>query len=271
MSNRNRYERLIEAIFLSHYTVGCTGFEFERAEIETFARKLRIKLPKNLGDLIYSFRYRASLPDAIRERAPKGMTWIIMPAGRSRYQFRATVAEPQIGPNSLLSIVKVPDSTPGLICMYALTDEQSLLARLRYNRLLDIFSRTTCYSLQSHLRTTVPSVGQVETDEVYVSVDRRGAHYVLPVQAKGKKDRLSLVQVGQDTAMCKQKFPNLICRPIGAQFMQDAVIALFEFEEHRGEVTVALEKHYRLVPPDELTTEELQRYAQAQDDGTEAA
>jgi hypothetical protein len=271
MSVKNRYERLIEAIFLSHYTPGCTEFEFEREEIEKFARKLRIKLPKNLGDLIYSFRYRVSLPDAIRERAPKGMTWVIMPAGRSRYQFRATAAQPEVAPSSLLSIVKVPDSTPGVISMYALTDEQALLARLRYNRLLDIFSRTTCYSLQSHLRTTVPSVGQVETDEVYVSVDRRGAHYVLPVQAKGKKDRLSLVQVRQDIGMCRHKFPNLICRPIGAQFTQHAVIALFEFEEHGGDLTVALEKHYQLVPADELTTEDLRRYAQAQDYGADDA
>jgi hypothetical protein len=135
--------------------------------------------------------------------------------------------------------VKVPDSALGVISIYALTDEQALLARLRYNRLLDIFSRVTCYSLQSHLRTTVPNVGQVETDEVYVGVDRRGAHYVLPVQAKGKKDRLSLVQVRQDIGLCRHKFPRLICRPIGAQFMQDAVIALFEFDEDAGDVTVA--------------------------------
>jgi len=270
MGEGNRYERLIEAIFLSHYYEGCKEFEFEREEIESFARKLKIKLPKNLGDLIYSFRYRASLPEAIRERAPKGTTWVIMPAGRSRYRFRATVAEPQISPNTLLSIVKVPDSTPGVISMYALTDEQALLARLRYNRLLDIFSRVACYSLQSHLRTTVPNVGQVETDEVYVGVDRRGAHYVLPVQAKGKKDRLSLVQVRQDLEMCRVKFPGLVCRPMGAQFMQDAVIALFEFDEQGSDITLAHEKHYRLVPPGELTLEDLQQYAQAQDDGFDA-
>jgi hypothetical protein len=51
--------------------------------------------------------------------------------------------------------------------------------------------------------------------------------------------------------------------------MQDEVIALFEFDEHGGDVTVALEKHYRLVPPDDLTPEDLQRYAQAQDNGTD--
>ncbi len=265
-AQKNRYERLIEAIFLSHYSPGTTEFDFECQEIENFAIKLKIRLPKNLGDLIYSFRYRASLPEAIRDRAPKGMTWIILPAGRSRYRFRATKAEPQVAPNSLLSVVKVPDSTPGVIALYALTDEQALLARLRYNRLLDIFTRVTCYSLQSHLRTTVPEVGQVETDEVYVGIDRRGSHYVLPVQAKGKKDKLSLVQVRQDIGLCRHKFPNLICRPIGAQFMQDATIALFQFEEARKEITIGSERHYRLVPPDELTAEDLQRYAQAQDD-----
>jgi hypothetical protein len=51
--------------------------------------------------------------------------------------------------------------------------------------------------------------------------------------------------------------------------MADAVIALFEFDENAGDVTVALEKHYRLVPPDELTAEDLQRYAQARDEGVE--
>jgi hypothetical protein len=45
---------------------------------------------------------------------------------------------------------------------------------MRYNRLLDIFTGVACYSLQNHLRTTVPDVGQVETDELYVGVDKNG-------------------------------------------------------------------------------------------------
>lgn len=44
MSQKNRYERLIEAIFLSHYSAGCAEFEFEREEIERFARRLRIRI-----------------------------------------------------------------------------------------------------------------------------------------------------------------------------------------------------------------------------------
>ncbi len=159
---------------------------------------------------------------------------------------------------------KVPDATPGVIAMYALSDEQALLAKLRYNRLIDIFTGVTCYSLQNHLRTTVPRLGQIETDEVYIGVDKRGVHYVFPVQAKGGKDRLSVVQIEQDMAMCANKFQFLICRAIGAQFMEDDLIALFEFEQDKQVITIVSEKHYRLVPGEEVTEADLKSYRERQ-------
>jgi hypothetical protein len=215
-----------------------------------------------LGDIIYSFRYRAPLPDSIKSKVPKGKSWLILPAGKSRYKFcLATISE--FTPNSSLAQIKVPDSTPGVISLYALSDEQALLAKLRYNRLIDIFTRVACYSLQSHLRTAVPDMGQVETDEIYVGVDRRGAHYVFPVQAKGGKDKLATVQILQDVALCKHKFPLLICRPIGAQFLTQEVIALFEFQQTKEGIRIASEKHYRLVPPDEIDESDLQTYRHA--------
>lgn len=192
----NRYSRIIERIFLSHYQEGATEVAFERAEIARVAAELGIVLPKNLGDVVYSFRYRTALPESIRSRAPHGQEWIIRPAGRSRYRFVAASVG-AIVPSQLLAETKVPDSTPGLIARYALSDEQALLARLRYNRLVDIFTGVMCYSLQNHLRTTVPSLGQVETDEIYLGVDRRGAQYVLPVQAKGGNDVLRIVQISR--------------------------------------------------------------------------
>ncbi len=153
------------------------------------------------------------------------------------------------------------DATPGVIAKYSMNDEQSLLAKLRYNRLVDIFTGLTCYSLQNHLRTTLRDGSQVETDEIYIGLDKRGAHYILPVQAKGGKDRIGVVQIEQDFELCALKFPPLICRAIAAQFMADNLIALFEFEQSNGEIKVASEKHYRLIRPDELSPEELQSYS----------
>jgi hypothetical protein len=257
----NRYARILEHIFHRHFRVGATVVRFPREDIVAAAQALDVDLPKNLGDVIYSFRYRVQIPATIREKAPPGKEWVIRPAGRAQYAFAAigsTAAN--IIPTQRLADTKMPDATPGVIIMYALNDEQALLAILRYNRLVDVFTGVTCYSLQSHLRTTVPSMGQVETDEVYIGIDRRGAHYVFPVQAKGGKDSINVVQIEQDIGLCESKFPNAICRPIAAQFMEDDLIALFEFEVASGEVKVAAERHYRLVVAGDINEDDLRAY-----------
>ncbi len=257
----NRYSAIIEAIFHAKYTHGQRDVPFERDDIAAFAADLDIELPKNLGDLIYSFRYRTELPASILGVAPEGETWIIRPAGRGKYRF-VLVTDIPLAPNPNLAITKIPDATPGIISKYAFSDEQALLARVRYNRLIDVFLGIACYSLQNHLRTTVAGMGQVETDEVYVGVNKSGSHYVVPVQAKGGSDKLSRVQIEQDIAVCAEKLSSLICRPVGAQFMKDDVIALFEFEQQADDIRVASEKHYQLVPPEAVTDEDLLGYRQ---------
>ncbi len=202
-----------------------------------------------------------NLPRSILDAAPSEETWIIRPAGRGKYRF-VLVSDIPLKPNPNLAVTKIPDSTPGIIAKYAFSDEQALLARVRYNRLVDVFLGVACYSLQNHLRTTAPEMGQVETDEIYIGVDKRGAHYAVPVQAKGGSDRLSRVQIEQDFAVCESKLPSLICRPVGAQFLVDDVIALFEFDQVGDDIRIAAEKHYQLVPPDAVTDEDLGRYRQ---------
>jgi hypothetical protein len=256
----NRYSQIIETIFFAHYTEGDREVSFDREEITSTAFKLEIALPKNLGDVIYSFRYRATLPESIIGKANDEEEWIIRPVGRSQYRFVLGKKIP-IVPSPLMGAVKVPDSTPGVVKMYSSSDEQALLARVRYNRLVDIFTGVTSYSLQNHLRTTVPEMGQIETDEIYIGVDRRGAHYVFPVQAKGGTDRLNIVQIEQDIALCSYRFPGLICLAIAAQFLPDGVIVLFGFEETKDDgIVLKQERHFRLVPSEELTREEIHKY-----------
>ena len=258
-SSTNRYSAILEAIFHAKYEPGQREVAFERLDISTFAADLKINLPRNIGDLIYSFRYRTPLPESIRDLAPQGETWIIRPAGRARYRF-VLVADSPLVPNPNLTVTKIPDATPGIIAKYAFSDEQALLTRVRYNRLIDVFLSIVCYSLQNHLRTTVTGIGQVETDEVYVGLDKNGSHYVIPIQAKGRTDRLNRVQIEQDFAVCAEKWSSLICRPVGAQFMKEDVIALFEFVEQGADIRIASEKHYQLVPPDAVTDDDLAEY-----------
>lgn len=265
----NAYQAIIEDLFERGYRQGADEVVFTRRDIPESARRLGLSIPKNLGDVIYSLRYRTPLPDSVTGKAPPGREWAIFPAGRSVYVFRAvpfSVVEPRRG----LARVKVPDATPGMIAKYAMSDEQALLAKVRYNRLIDIFTGLACYSLQSHLRTSItvlnPLSGrrekaQVETDELYVGVDRHGAHYAIPVQAKGGTDILSVVQIWQDVNVVAEKLPGLVPRPVAAQFMPDEAIALFEFDRaSEYGIGIVKESHYELVSPSDLSDEDLRIY-----------
>jgi len=203
------------------------------------------------------------MPESVIETQPPGMEWIIEGAGKSLYRFRL-VRVNRILPNETLVTTKIPDATPEIVATHSLSDEQALLAKVRYNRLLDIFLGMATYSLQNHLRMSVKGVGQVEIDEVYIAVDRRGAQYIVPVQAKGGGDRLSVVQTWQDIHYCAWKFPNLACKAISAQFMSDDLICLFELTIEDGEVKVVDERHYRLVPSDQISDDELTSYSARQ-------
>ena len=254
-----QYDDIIAHVFFQNFQEGAETIPFSRQELVEAAEQLGFQRPKNIGDITYSFRYRRNLPSSITATAPPDCEWIIRGAGTGLYRF---VAVPilDIEPNTSMATVKIPDATPGIISRYAQSDEQALLAVIRYNRLIDTFVGVTCYSLQNHLSTSIRGIGAVETDEVYIGLDKRGVHYVFPVEAKGAKERLGRVQIEQDIALCEAKFSNLVCRPIGAQFMQDKVIVLFEFEMDRDNLVIVSERHYQLVPADELSDDDLARY-----------
>ena len=255
----NRYQALIEKIFFDHFTDGATQFEFVREELEQGAAGLGFPPVKNIGDIPYSFRYRNELPERILETQPNDREWIIEGAGKGRYRFKL-VKKTRIVPRDDLVIIDIPDATPELIRCYALDDEQALLAIVRYNRLIDTFLSLTTYSLQNHLRTTVEGMGQIEIDELYIGLDDRGCHYMIPVQAKGGRDHIGIVQTTQDIRFVEQRFPGMRCRAIAAQFMEDRVIALFELMLQDDEIRIVEERHYRLVPSEKLDRDAIRDY-----------
>lgn len=258
-ARENRYRTLIEKIFADRYRDGASEVAFERSDIERAAAELGIELPKNLGDVIYSVRYRTSLPVKVVATQPSGLEWVIEGRGRASYVFRLVPIN-RIFPNPELASTKIPDATPEIVAAHALSDEQALLAKVRYNRLIDIFLGLTTYSLQNHLRTTVRDLGQIEIDEIYVGVDKRGSQFVIPVQAKGGNDQLSVVQTRQDIRCCAEKFPTLVCRAVSTQFMSDDRIAMFELIVEGDHVRILDERHYRLVRADEIAPSDLAVY-----------
>lgn len=214
----SRYGQIISWVFLKNYQPGNVIVAFNRNELVSASEDLGFARIKNLGDIPYSFRFRRELPEDIQAMAPEGSEWIIVGTGIGEYEFRLA-APGKIAPNLHYYPTKIPDVTPEIVRHYAPgTDEQALLTRARYNRLIDVFTGLTCYSVQNHLRTTVNNIGQVEVDEIYVGINKRGTHFVLPCQAKSPGDKFGIVQVMQDITLCHERYPRTICKPIALQF-----------------------------------------------------
>ncbi len=255
------YDQMIERAFFDHRKSPQEEFYFARKALDGYARLPEVikanggKPVSNLGDVIYAYRSRRELPARIRATQPAGLEWTIELAGRAggtRYRFKLASAH-RIVPRTDLITIPIPDSTPEIIAKYALNDEQALLAKVRYNRLVDIFLGIAAYSLQNHLRTSVKGMGQIEIDELYVGIDKLGRHFIVPVQAKGGKDKLTPLQSKQDIAYCGERFPGLVCRAVSAQFMPGDRIALFELLQEGDAIKVVEERHYRLVSADQAT------------------
>ncbi len=71
-NDRSRYDQLIERVFFKNYAKGSNEVHFNREEFTAIAKDLGIDLPKNLGDIIYSYRYRNKLPQCMRELLQRG-------------------------------------------------------------------------------------------------------------------------------------------------------------------------------------------------------
>jgi hypothetical protein len=256
----NRYNAVLTEIFRRHYNSDGTTTAFKRKEMVSVGEELGIEVVDNKGDAVYSLRYRTALPAEILKAAPAGHEWVIAPAGKGLYRFELVKGSAWIIPRSNSAVIKIPDATPEIIRKYARSEEQALLAIMRYNRLIDTFLGITAYSLQNHLRSFVNNKGQMEIDEIYVGLNRAGEHFIVPVQAKGGNDFLSVVQSSQDIAWCAQELPQLTCRSVSAQFAAGDVIALFETTVQGGVVKVVDERHYKLVPGKEIVDTELITY-----------
>ncbi|MFM8330559.1 MAG: hypothetical protein ACKN9T_02620 [Candidatus Methylumidiphilus sp.] len=262
----SKYDDIIEAVFFKHFKPGAVRVPFDREELADACAKLQFTRIKNLGDIPYSFRFRRDLPSAIAGTAPKHAEWIILGTKVGAYEFR--LAKPaKITPTENRQRIKIPDATPDIVKKYAPgTDEQALLAKVRYNRLIDVFTGLTCYSIQNHLRTTVDNIGQIEVDEVYVGISKKGAHYVIPCQAKSPGDRFGIVQVMQDIELCRQRCPHALCKPIALQFLSENDVAMLELavEDDAGvfRLTVIDERHYHLTRQEAMSDADIANYCQ---------
>jgi hypothetical protein len=223
------YVPILRRIVESKYTEGATRIEFTIREIKEVAAELGIEVG-NAADVIYRMRSRTRLPDDILDL---GFT-VLRGIGRGRYAL-------EIGGEALVhlpdhAVFDHNDQTPLPVRRLlpedpAELDEQGLLTMMSYCKLLDHFTGLTVYRLRSHVRKSVPNVGQAELDEIDVGVALREDEVpvVFPLEAKAADEVINRVQVATAVAYCETYFVGHEIRPIVVKLTRDGVFHMLEF------------------------------------------
>jgi len=258
--SRNRDE-VIRRVFEKRYAPGASEVKFLmddiREAIAAVAKTRRGYRENNVADVRYQYTSgRRDLPDSINKLGP----WMIVGRGKAQYAFVKLSASPEIKIQDDLLPILLPGATPEIVLEYAGTDEQGLLAKVHYNRLLDIFLQITCYHLQNHWRTSIKNKGQCEIDDLYVGLNINGKQFVIPVEAKCANENLSKTQIVQIIDFARERYPKLIIRPVGVQEMKDGSLVLIEFAPaaHPDEIKIKEMRRYKLVPMADVPLDEQQ-------------
>ena len=241
------YDQVISEVFRKHYIGRHERLEFDKDELVA-ACQARGLTVRNIPDIIYTFRIRRNLPSEIRDAGH----WAIEPAGRGRYAFRPLRNPPRFDLRLAdISAVDIPNAIPEVVEPLLRADEQSLLTRVLYNRLVDIFTGLTCFHIQNHYRAFVRDHGEVEVDALYVGVDRQGGLFVVPAEAKSanEADIIGRIQVSQMVKLVKQDFPHLSARILAVKSLADGTIGFIEFDaqDDPDELGILSVTRFRLV------------------------
>lgn len=237
------FPRLLEHAFFKHFRPGLDSFFVERNKLQALCNPLGLELPANLSDWIGAFRDYHAITPRIAKTAPANRRWVVRASGRNRCRF--TLAPlPSIRPSSNLLQIEIPDVTPDAVNQCCPQDESGLLIRLQYNGLVTTFVGITCSRFQE-----LHSQGHRQTADVYLALDHFGNRYVFPVQATSAKHGHRVVDIRRTSDLIAKRFPNHICRVLGAQFLSEDAISIYEFMESEHGLAVCKQAAYRLLSP----------------------
>jgi hypothetical protein len=231
------YVPVILKIFKARYRPGASSVIFSLDDVRTAVEQVRAESDdpdrissRNPADVVYRMRSRTKLPDEILRLG----FHVLRAIGRGQYQFeRASTGifeVPTTVPTSTIDLTPMPVRRllPETV---AEMDEQALLSVIGYCRLLDHFTGMTIYRLRSHVRKSVPGVGQAELDAIDVGIAKGDDEVpvVFPVEAKAVSDALNRVQVHNMVQYARHYFPGLTVRPLAVKVDHQSVIHLMEF------------------------------------------
>lgn len=246
------YVPIVRRIFETNYKTGDTVVEFSLDDVRQAAADLGIVV-RNAADVIYRMRSRTVLPAEILELG----FYVLTQAGRGKYRFEQATSTVIDLPIS--RPIEALDLTPNpvrrlLPADLTELDEQAILMVAGYCNLWQHFTGLTVYRLRSHVRKSVPGIGQAELDELNVAVAVRDDEVpvILPIEAKAVGDPINRVQIATQVAFAKRYFAQHDIRPMSIKVDREGVLNLLEFNATTvaSEVAVLRSARYKLVLSD---------------------
>lgn len=227
--NSKVYGPILLAIFRARWRQGAATVVFTLDDVRNTADDMGLEV-RNAGDLIYRMRSRTVLPKEILD---KGF-FILRAIGRGRYQFEkgsTTIFEPlDTEPTRALDLTPLPVRRL-LPLDLAQMDEQAVLTIASYCKILDHFTGLQIYRLRSHVRKSVPGIGQAELDAIDVGVALRDDDLpvVFPIEAKAAPDALNRAQIFNMVQYSRHFFAELEVRPMAIKVDVDSIMHVIEF------------------------------------------
>lgn len=250
------YVPVILKLFRDRWRPGASTIVFSLDDVRTAVEAVRATSAnpdrissRNPADVVYRMRSRTKLPAEILE---KGFH-VLRAVGRGRYQFeKASSGIIEVPVNELTPAI---DQTPMPVRRLlpetmAEMDEQALLSVVGYCSLLDHFTGMKIYRLRSHVRKSVPGVGQAELDaiDVGISAGEDESPVVFPIEAKAVSDELNRVQIYNMIQYAAHYFPGLKVRPLAMKVDYQSAVHLMEFNvaSRPGELRIVRSASYSI-------------------------
>lgn len=254
--NSKVYVPAILKLFRDRWRPGASTIVFSLDDVRTAVEAVRAEASnpdlissRNPADVIYRMRSRTKLPDEI---LAKGFH-VLRAIGRGRYQFEKATS----------GIIEVPvceltpaiDQTPMPVRRLlpetmAEMDEQAVLSVVGYCQLLDHFTGMKVYRLRSHVRKSVPGIGQAELDAIDVGIasGEDETPVVFPIEAKAVSDELNRVQIFNMIQYAAHYFPGLKVRPLAIKVDYQSAVHLMEFNvaSRPGELRIVRSASYAI-------------------------
>jgi len=235
--NSKVYVPVILKLFQDRWRPGAATVVFSLDDVRTAVEAVRDMSDnpdaissRNPADVVYRMRSRTILPAEILD---KGFH-ILRAVGRGRYQFEK--ASSGIIDTPVNDLTPAIDQTPMPVRRLlpetmAEMDEQALLSVVGYCSLLDHFTGMKIYRLRSHVRKSVPGVGQAELDaiDVGIAAGEDEIPVIFPIEAKAVSDELNRVQIFNMIQYAAHYYPGLTVRPLALKVDYQSVVHLIEF------------------------------------------